>query len=54
MSERGIDKKIETNGFTERAVMALVVEAAELKEMAVRFGALVGALALAHGISTEV
>lgn len=48
------ETKLETDGFTERAIMSLVVEAAELKEMAMRIGVVVAALALAHGVSVEV
>jgi hypothetical protein len=40
--------------FTERAIMSLVMETAEIKEMAARIVVVVAALALAHGISTEV
>lgn len=43
-----------TDGFTERAIMSLVMEATELKEGTMRICAVVAALALTYGISVEV
>jgi hypothetical protein len=48
------ENKTETDGFTERAIMSLMVEATELKETILRIVAVVGALAIAHDVSTEV
>lgn len=42
------------NEFTERAIMSLVMEAAELKEMVMRIGAVVTALALTYGVSIDI
>jgi hypothetical protein len=53
-SGRAKNQNDDKAGFTERAIMALVMEAAEMKETATRFGVLVAALAVAHGISTDV
>jgi len=47
-------KKTRTDEFTERAIMSLVMEAAELKETAMRLIVVVAALALAHGISIDI
>lgn len=53
-SGRAKNEKEDKAGFTERAIMALVMEAAEMKESAIRFGVIVTALAVAHGISPDV
>lgn len=53
-SGRVVEKEDDKAGLTERAIMSLVMEAAEMKESAARFGVLVAALAVAHGISTDV
>jgi hypothetical protein len=47
-------KETDAEGFTERSIMALVIEAAEIKETTLRIVAMVAALASAHGISSEV
>lgn len=53
---RGDKKHRETgkDDFTERAIMALVMQAAELKEAVVQISVVVAALALAKGISIDV
>jgi hypothetical protein len=48
------EKQKETDGFTERAIMSLVMEATEMQKTAKRLWVVVAAVALAHGISTEV
>lgn len=49
------EKQKETDdGFTDRAIMSLAMEAAELKETATRIATVVAALALVYGISIEV
>jgi hypothetical protein len=53
-SGRVVEDDDDKAGLTERAIMSLVMEAAEMKEAALRFGAIVTALAVAHGISTDV
>lgn len=44
----------ETEEFTERGIMSLVVLATELKEVVEQFGAVIMALATTHNISTDV
>lgn len=54
MGDSEKQQKTETDGFTERAIMSLVMECSELVESVKRIGAVVAALALTNGVSTEV
>jgi hypothetical protein len=44
----------ETAQFTERAVMSLAVEIADLQENARRLSAIIAALALTYGVAAEI
>lgn len=46
--------KDSTKEFTTRGIMSLVAESSEMMESARKMAAVISALALAHGISTDV
>ena len=54
MTDQGQGNESSKENFTERAIMTLAMDAAEMKEMALRLHAVVGALALAYDISIDV
>jgi hypothetical protein len=53
MHEENVDETSK-NEFTERAIMSLVMEMAELKETTTRLGVVLTALAVTYGVSIEV
>lgn len=54
-SAAGVGAKTrEVDEFNTRAIMSLVMESSEMMETARRIAVIVSALALAHGISTDV